>query len=92
MENPTLKSYINISFLRIVFQLKSSYNEAGGDSPGTAVNHRDGCQERCKEDRRFRTAPTNPRPSPGLGGGTRCDRAVLLPTFSGVPAFPLAAH
>lgn len=28
MENPTLKSYINISFPRIVFQLKSSHREA----------------------------------------------------------------
>lgn len=44
MENPILESYINISFPHIVFQLKSSYNEAGGNSLERAVNHWDGCQ------------------------------------------------
>lgn len=74
MENPTLESYINISFPHIVLQLKSSHNEAGGDSPGRVVNHWDGCQEHCEKDRRSTTAPTNPGPSYLLGDGTRPEK------------------
>lgn len=81
MENPTLESYINISFPHIVFQLKSSHNEARGDSPGSVVNHGDGCQGRCKADRRSR--PPQPTRVPPV-------RSAMVPDprgqRSGVPS------
>lgn len=60
MENPTFKSYINISFAHIVFQLKCSNNEGRGDSLARAFKHPDGCQSVTKEERNVETVPGNP--------------------------------
>lgn len=60
MENPTFKSYINISFSHRVFQLKCSYNEGRGDSLDRAFKHPDGCQTVIKRRGNVKTVPANP--------------------------------
>lgn len=60
MENPTFKSYINISFSHTVFQLKCSNNEGRGDSLARAFKHPDGCQSVIK--RRGMSKRSQPTP------------------------------
>lgn len=87
MENPTFKSYINISFSHIVFQLKCSYNEGRGDSLARAFKHPDGCQTVIKR-RECQTGTSQPQFLYLLGDSPCCERPPLLHTISDVRSFP----